>query len=295
MTTSSKRTVRPWDLVLVALAVFATACGSQSVEAEAGSVAGPGDLVHVHDLVPSDAGLLLATHVGLYRVEGPDRAVLVGDERHDLMSMTLLGEDVLVAGGHPDLRLDRYRTEGRPPFLGLATSSDGRRWEVVTLLGDADFHALTPAGTGVLAADSTGDIWYFDSNFEAERRGSLSARDIASAPDNPDVVLATDRDGELWESRDGGRSWALVENPPRLLEVEWTRTDLLVGIGADGTLWSAPEPGATWSDHGAAPAVPQSLLVDDAGTWIVADHEGRIVESRDSGASWRELYRPASS
>jgi hypothetical protein len=86
----------------VLLAVASCANDSDEVVAE------PGALGHIHDLVLTDDDtLLVASHGGLYRIDEFDRAVLVGTEQHDLMSMSA-DADGLLASGHPDLRLEKY-------------------------------------------------------------------------------------------------------------------------------------------------------------------------------------------
>ena len=66
------RRSRRFATVAIAVALFVAACGSSPREI----VARGGDLDHVHDLVlDTDATLLVASHMGLYRIEAIDRAV----------------------------------------------------------------------------------------------------------------------------------------------------------------------------------------------------------------------------
>jgi hypothetical protein len=107
----------------------------QGVPAPAGD---PGP-VHVHGLGvnPADRALFIATHTGLYRsAEGESESVRVSDSRQDTMGFAIVDADRFLGSGHPDLR------EDLPPFLGLIESTDeGRTWDPVSLLGEADFHA----------------------------------------------------------------------------------------------------------------------------------------------------------
>jgi hypothetical protein len=121
------------------VAVLIAGCGG-----DAGNSVAPSDIGHVHDLIPDSGGLLVATHRGLLRLDdGSYRRV--GDEAHDLMAMARDPSGDIVASGHPDLRLERYRVDGAPSVLGLVRSPDeGETWEIVGLLGEVDFHAIHP-------------------------------------------------------------------------------------------------------------------------------------------------------
>lgn len=281
--------IYPVTVAAAVVAVVASACGPSST---ARPVAGPGDFGHVHDLVAHDDTVLVATHTGLYHIDAPDRAVLVGDERHDLMSLTRLDTGDLAASGHPDLRLDDYRVEGLPPLLGLVVSGDeGETWESVALLGEADFHALSPASEGLYAAESSGTIWFFGTDPRGERRGTLEARDLAAAPQAADDVVAIGFDGSVWTSSDGARSWAALEAAPRLVEIEWPETDMLVGLDTDGTVWTAQDHDGPWSRVADGPDNAEAFLVTDS-SWFVAISGGRIARSEDAGQSWVDDYTP---
>ncbi|WP_348245882.1 WD40/YVTN/BNR-like repeat-containing protein, partial [Salmonella enterica] len=69
----------------------------------------------------------------------------------DTMGFAVVGPDRFIGSGHPELRDDL------PPLLGLISSSDaGRTWEPVSLLGEADFHALDADGARVVGYDASG-------------------------------------------------------------------------------------------------------------------------------------------
>lgn len=74
------------------------------------------------------------------------------------MALTVVGRDRFLASGHPDPRDPRLRRRGRPPLLGLIESTDaGRPWSSISLLGDADFHALAAARGTSSATTRQGD------------------------------------------------------------------------------------------------------------------------------------------
>lgn len=276
--------------VLAAASVLIAACGSAGTEL----IAGVGDLGHVHDLVLDDDGVLLvASHTGLYRIESPDRAVLVGAKHHDLMSMTGLEDGVLMASGHPDLRFEEYRVEGQPAVLGLARSSNGgESWEILDLLGHADFHALVPVGDGLFAAESAGRIWYMDPDDEWDQLGEVDARDLAIAPNDSNHQIAPDYEGGVWASSDGAVNWTRIEGAPALVEIEWVDTEMILGVDSAGVIWASAMPQDPWTEIATGPSEVETFYVDPAGSWWVAVHGGAIERSDDRGVSWIEVYAP---
>ncbi|MDW3178622.1 MAG: hypothetical protein R8J94_14625 [Acidimicrobiia bacterium] len=283
--------------MLLSRRVFATAvttlvlaaCGSDTTD----RVAGPGDLGHIHDLVETaDGELLAASHSGLYRITDTETAILVGSEQHDLMSMAA-DDDLLYASGHPDLRLEKYRVADHPPHLGLARSGDGgETWTVeADLLGKHDFHALLPTSRGLYAADTQGMIRLRTPAAEWTDLGELAARDLAADPDNPDHLVATDEEAQIWVSTDGARTWSRVQDAPPVIEVEWEESDLLVAATEDGVLYRAGSPDGPWASVASAPGEIETLHIDD-GRWWVTGHGGSIHFSTDDAATWEAVYLP---
>lgn len=274
-------------LLAVVVAASVAGCGG-----DGGGVVSPSEIGHVHDLVPDDDGLLVATHRGLLRFDGGSYR-RVGDEVHDLMAMTREPGGDIVASGHPDLRLEQYRVDGAPSFLGLARSSDdGETWDVVGLLGEADFHAIVPTEVGLLAGDSTGTIWRFDLDGDGQPVGSIpfDINDLAVSPDEAAVVIATSYDGEIAVSDDAGQTWELHVDGPPITEIEWTGGGIL-GATADGELWAAPSLVGPFERAGVVPGEIETLLVNGDGAWA-ATHGGQIYR-REGGGSWTSLLRSA--
>ncbi len=273
---------------------FAVLLVTASCASDSGEVAaGPGALGHIHDLVLTDDDtLLVASHSGLYRIEDIDRAVLVGTEQHDLMSMSV-DADGLLASGHPDLRLEKYFVEDHPPHLGLARSADlGETWTVeADLLGMRDFHALVATADGVFAADSQGGIMLRQTDGVWTELGELVARDLAVKPSDPNSLIGTDSDGQVWQSEDGGRLWSLVDGAPVLIEIEWPGSDRLVGAQEDGTIWIASTPDGPWASVISGLEEIETLHIDDDQWWLT-EHGGAIHTSTDEGQTWTAIYLP---
>ena len=275
-----------WAVALVPLAAVSTACGGDDGEV----VVRASDIGHVHDLVGDGDTLLVATHRGLLRVEASTYR-LVGEQIHDLMSMAELDGGTLVASGHPDLRLEEYRVDGAPPFLGLITSTDGGdSWDAGGLLGRADFHAIDVEDGTMLGADSTGTVWRLSRNGGGQPIGSIpfDVNDLAISPDDPDVVVATSWDSELAMSEDAGQTWELLAEAPPIFEIEWATTGL-IGAADSGELWTAPGPTGPFERSGNAPVGVETLLVHEDGVWIAND--GGQLHRQDEDGSWSPLIR----
>ncbi len=281
---TSVRATRGRALAAIVLTVVVAACSG-----DGGSAVPPSEIGHVHDLIIDEDTVLVATHRGLLRLEdGAYRRV--GDEVHDLMAMARNPGGDIVASGHPDLRVERYRVDGAPSFLGLARSSDeGESWEIIGLLGEADFHAISPTEDGLLAGDSTGTIWRFDADGDGQPVGSIQfdINDLAVSPDDAAVVVATSYDGDVAVSDDAGQTWEIEDGAPPIVEIEWTDQGVL-GAAADGELWAAPSPSDPFERVGAAPGEVDTLLVGDDGVWA-ATHDGQIY--RQENDSWTPLVR----
>lgn len=287
-----RRAMSPRHLAVVASSFLAIATSGCGPSPNPESLAGPGDFGHVHEMVDHDDTILVATHTGLYRLDGSGRAVPVGEQRHDLMSLTRLATGDLAASGHPDLRLDDYRLEGLPPLLGLVLSDDeGETWQRVALLGEADFHALGPTTDGVYGVESSGLVWFFDADLTGEQRGVLEARDLAAEPQANGVVAAVGFDGTVLASADGARSWSVVETAPALIEIEWPEMDMLVGLDRAGAIWRASNVEGPWTRAADGPDNPEALLVTSS-SWLVALDGGRIARSDNAGESWTDEYIP---
>lgn len=271
-------------VAVVAVVGLVAGCGNGD-----GDAVPPSEIGHVHDLIVDEDALLVATHRGLLRLDdGSYRRI--GAEVHDLMAMTRDPSGDIVASGHPDLRLEQYRVEGAPSFLGLARSpDDGQTWEILSLLGEADFHAIVPNETGLLAGDSTGTIWRFDPDGDGQPVGSIpfDINDLAVSPDNAAAVVATSYEGDVAVSDDAGQTWTLQQGPPLITEIEWTIGGVL-GATVDGELWAAASPAGPFERVGDVPGEVEALLVSDDRVWA-ATHGGQIY--RQENDSWTPLVR----
>jgi hypothetical protein len=129
-------------VLAAAVTLAVTACGGGDPGADRAVTDPPPEHVHGLGINPADGALFIATHTGLFRMEaGSDSAERVGELLQDTMGFAVVGPDRFLGSGHPDLRSDL------PPLLGLIRSGDGGlTWDSVSLLGEADFHALRVDG-----------------------------------------------------------------------------------------------------------------------------------------------------
>jgi hypothetical protein len=134
------------------------------------------------------------------------------------MGFTVVGPDQSLGSGHPDFRDAQLTVPNKRPLLGLIESRDaGHSWQPLSLLGEADFHALQVARGRVYGYDATGGRFMVTSDHRHwQVRSKLELTSFAVSPTDPElVVAATDRG--LVRSRDGGRRWQPIRGPAALL------------------------------------------------------------------------------
>lgn len=264
-------------------------CGNESRSSDAPAAVftqpgGPGR--HIHGVLPQGPNVLVATHDGLWEAKpGDSRARRVGESRPDIMGMAAAAPQRLVGSGHPQL------DEDLPPLLGLVESRDGgRSWDSVSLLGRADFHALTASDDRVYGFDETGGAFLMsvDGGRRWSRRSSPGPGivSLAVAPTDPDMVLATTERG-LKKSTDAARTWAATGSE-RPLMITWPSAHRLFSVAADGATRRSGDAGRTWRGAGGVSGMPVALAADDA-RLVVALADGRVMQSRDDGSTWVPL------
>jgi len=243
----------------------------------------PGPL-HVHALAvdpENDDAVLAATHTGLFRLDG-DGQERVSEHWHDLMAFAVVDDGVLVASGHPALDAEHLRVPDRPPHLGLVRSDDGgRSWTAVSLLGEADFHALVVAEGLLFGAEATTGrlLASADGGRSWQDRSPVALVSLAARPDGQLLVGSTS-DGVV-RSDDGGWTWMPVMTGPAVLAATESG---FVAADPDGQVKLSFD-GVTWQRVGRLPSAPEALLVDPGRLYAwTAEH--RLLVSDDAGASW---------
>ena len=274
----------------VAAAALAGACGGNGDETAEFSTADalpePG-VVHVHglDIDASSGALYAATHTGLFRiVDG--KAERVGDRYQDTMGFTIDEGGRFLGSGHPDVR--DVQSGKFQPNLGLIESKDkGKSWEPLSLMGEADFHALESVHDKIYGYNATGRAFLVSSDGKTwERRSNIQMFDFAVDPANPDVVLATTEKGTA-KSTDGGKSWVAYESPVLVL-VAWASSGVTWGVGPRGEVHRAERAG-TWAQVGSLGGRPEALLVDGSRVFVATDAG---ISASSDGRTWTVVLKP---
>jgi hypothetical protein len=287
-----KRRPGVWMAVAL-LAALMAGCRSDPPAAPSASVADDPGLIHVHGLGinPADDTLNAATHTGLFTVrDGAGHRV--ANRYQDTMGFTVVGPDHFLGSGHPDFRDTQLTVPNKRPLLGLIESRDaGRTWQPLSLLGEADFHALQAAHGRVYGYDATGGRFMVTSDRRHwQVRSKLELTSFAVSPTDPELVVAATERG-LARSRDGGRRWQPIRGPAGLL-LDWPRPDALWAITEEGHLWRSKDAGANWQQSGKINGQPEAFLAHEANLYVAVAQLG-IVTSTDQGRSWQVLYREA--
>ncbi len=269
-------------LLLVGALCVVPACGADAdPSADAAREIGP---EHVHGLGinPANGSLYVATHTGLFRMTpGAEGAERVGDRLQDTMGFAVVGPDRFIGSGHPDLRDDL------PPLLGLIESSDaGRSWDSVSLLGEADFHALHAAGSRVVGYDASGGRVMVSADGGRTWRSSsppAALADIVVDPSNPRHLVAASSAG-LITSPDAGETWSPLAGFATALA--WPTPRALYALAPDGAVSVSADGGETWAPRRDLPGEPAAATALAEDSLIVALHDGSFASSEDGGRSW---------
>lgn len=250
---------------------------------------------HVHGLGidPADGVLYAATHNGLFRIPDGEKATRVADRVQDTMGFTVVGPSHFLASGHPDINDDELRRAGKPPLLGLIESTDaGETWEPVSLLGEADFHALVAAHDRVYGFDATNGRFMVSADKTSwETRSEVGLASFAVDPRNRDRIVATTGD-VMMTSVDGGRRWQVADGPS-VLFLDWDEATGLWGLGATGEVYNDPEASGAWTQQANLNGRAEALLArgSDIYAAVMSGGATEIRMSTDRGKTWNVRYR----
>jgi hypothetical protein len=285
------RLARQLGVALVMIVAGAGCSDGDRAASPSQAVAEDPGVVHVHGLGinPRDGALVAATHTGLFAI-GDGTATRVTERFQDTMGFTVVGPDHFLGSGHPDFRDTQLYDPNKRPLLGLIESRDaGRSWQPLSLLGEADFHALQVAHGLVYGYDSTGQRFMVSGDRRSwQVRSSIQLIGFAVSPADPELVVAT-TGRQLLRSTDGGRHWQPIQGPA-LLVLDWADQTGLGGISPDGQVWHSRDVAKTWQRPGRVGGQPEALLADQGRLYAAVVQLG-IVGSADGGRSWQLRYR----
>lgn len=266
------------------LAVLLTSCSSPANQA---SNPGPitdsvmpadSELSGVHNLLITDAGILLGTHQGVWLQAESQVPILVGSSRFDVMGLAKLGNG-LIASGHP------AETEEQVGNVGLRGSIDqGKSWTNISLNGQVDFHRLTSSGTTVLGL-SAGDgalLASRDSGKTWDTLANPNLFDLVLDPSNSMNVVGATETGPIFSS-DGGKTFSQIEGAPLLALLSWDIARL-VGISPDGIIYESLDQATSWTKLGSVPGQGKAIAVRGDEIAVLADTN--LYYSSDAGSNF---------
>lgn len=255
--------------------------------------------VNALDIDPETKDFLLSTNRGFFRIGRgsgrvrPLRGTISAAGRRatvgTFLEFKVTGPRRLIGSGHPDQK------GALPAFLGFIRSDDGgRRWRVVSRLGDADLHKIVLAHGRMYAFDAvlgalliSGDGGRtFTENFTP--RGLII--DFEVDPADPQHVVASNAD-ELFRSTDAGASWRPLDRRQGI-RLAWPAPDALYRALKDGTVQRSADGGQTWDGAGAVDGEPYKLKPVGRDELYLALSDGTIMHTTDGAKTWRAAFRP---
>lgn len=272
--------------IAAAAALLATACAADRQPGEPAADDHAGDqhaVGHIHGLGvdPADDSLYVATHLGLFHVDGTSKPARVADRWQDTMAFTVVGPGHFLGSGHPDL------AEDLPPHLGLIESTDaGETWTPLALQGEADFHILEPAGDVLYAYEATTGRLLRTADrkqFEEVLAGDLISVAATTAPEQ---LFATTGEGELI-AVDTSTGQTRELGGPVTAYLDTTADGTLAGIGPDGVIRVSDDAGRTWRETGSLGGAPAAFTITEQG-WYAATTD-QAFRSDDHGATWKRV------
>ncbi len=263
-----------WIVISVGSLALLSACSATSNE-ETGTVSEMGG---IHNLLLTDAGLLMGTHNGLWLQDGKQPPSRVGTSRFDVMGLAQLSGG-LVASGHPG------EGDEQVGNLGLRESNDGGlSWRNISLYGQVDFHRLTTSGKTIMGLSSS-DGALLRSDDSGKTWTSLpnpNIYDLALNPRDPSMIVGSTENGPILSS-DGGKNFTAIASAPLIALLSWDM-DRLVGVTLDGLVYESMDMAMTWRKIGSVPSQPRALAVRGNEIAVLAGTE--LYYSSDAGVNF---------
>ncbi len=272
-----------WIVAGVGSMALLSACSATSNDGTASEKSGQtvqssNEMGGIHNLLLTDAGLLMGTHNGLWLQDGEQPPSRVGTSRFDVMGLAKISGG-LVASGHPG------EGDEQVGNLGLRISSDaGLSWKNISLYGKVDFHRLTTSGKTILGisshdgallrSDNSGKTWTSLSN--------PNIYDLAMNPHDPSMIVGSTENGPILSS-DGGKTFKAITSAPLIAFLSWDKARL-VGVAPDGLVYESLDMAITWRKIGSVPGQPQALSV--RGNEIAILTETELYYSSDAGLNF---------
>ncbi len=274
-----------WIVVSVGSLVLLSGCSATSneetgtVSEESGqTVQSNNEMGGIHNLLLTDAGILMGTHNGLWLQDGKQPPSRVGTSRFDVMGLAQVSGG-LVASGHPG------EGDEQVGNLGLRESNDGGlSWRNISLYGKVDFHRLATSGETIMGL-SAGDGALLRSDDSGKTWTTLpnpNIYDLAMNPRNPSMIVGSTENGPILSS-DGGKTFTAIASAPLIALFSWDKARL-VGVAPDGLVYESMDMAMTWRKIGSVPGQPQALSVRGNEIAVLAGTE--LYYSSDAGLNF---------
>jgi len=289
-----------WRLAL-ALTLAGVGCGESEPAGRSDRLVDLGKrppLVNSLERDPRTGEFLLTTNRGFFRIDAQrDRVrrvrgtVEARGKRAPIGTFLELdrGPDgELVGSGHPDERV-------LPQFLGYLRSDDGgRRWRVVSRLGNADLHKIVFKHARLYAWDAVLSALIISEDGGRSFSEHFTPRgliiDFEVDPDDPEHVLAA-TDETLFRSEDGGDSWRpLLRGEGSRLA--WPESDRLYLAAKNGTVSLSEDGGDRFREVGRVDGEPYVLDPVSGNELNLALSDATILRTTNGGTDWEEAFRP---
>lgn len=238
-----------------------------------------GSISHIHAIAfePSSGAVLLATHTGLFRIDGRERVLL--SPVMDLMGFAVAPDGTYLASGHPG-------GDDLPQPLGLVESRDGgRTWIVRSRGGQSDFHALTAGPRHVTGFDGTLRVTS-DRATWSEAPIAAPPLTLSASPRDGSVVATTE--AGLLLTRDAGQSWSTLPTPSLVSHAAWADGTTIVAASIEGVLMSSADAGRTWRSGSAMAEGPVEALAAHRARGqleVLVAVGDRVLRTSDLGAT----------
>jgi hypothetical protein len=247
---------------------------------------------------PRSGEFLLTTNRGFFRIDPESdearrvRGTIEAEGKRatvgTFLELNLDDEGGLVGSGHPDQRT-------LPQFLGYLRSEDGgKRWEVVSRLGDADLHKIVFKHDRLYAWDAVLSAMIISEDGGRSFAENFTPRgliiDFEVDPEDPELILAA-TDNQLFRSEDEGRSWRPLQ-PGEGTRLAWPAPGRLYRALKDGTVSVSSDGGDRFEEVGRVDGEPYVLDPVSGKELYMALSDGTILHSEDGGAGWEEEFRP---
>lgn len=233
---------------------------------------------HIHNLALVEGVVYLGTHNGMW-MEQPGQAVVrVSEIPFDVMGLARAG-DRWLASGHPGV------DQNAPANLGLQESTDdGRTWQTVSLLGEADFHRLVASrgvvvgvsshGGALMRSTDGGRLWTSSTGFPIY--------DLAIDPTDPSLIVGTTEQGPI-RSEDGGTSFTPINGAPLIALLAWADAKLY-GVTPEGKIYGSQNGGKSWRPSGQVAGPPEAIAADTKTLVVLTG--GTVFASTDGGKTF---------